>query len=341
MSLSGDMEEYVEVPTVLPAADFDPVADAHALRAAMKGFGTDEQAIIDILCKRSNAQRQAITEAYKKEFGRVEEGSNKNPRQDLIADLKSELGGNFENVIIGLMLPTDEYCAKQLHKAMKGIGTNEDVLVEILCSRPYDEIVQIAAAYEKLYGSTLEADVQGDTSGPFQRLLVMALQGLRDNYAYDPVKAEEQAQILYNAGEGTVGTDENAFVEILGHAGQRHAYLIFQEYKKISGKTIEQAMESEMSGELLHGLLAMVKTVHNRPAYFAERLEVAMKGLGTDDDALIRIIVSRCEIDLANIKFEYERINGRTLLSAVKSEEEAGETSGDYRNALLALIGSA
>ncbi|XP_057371032.1 annexin B10-like isoform X3 [Daphnia carinata] len=331
MSLSGDMEEYVEVPTVLPAADFDPVADAHALRAAMKGFGTDEQAIIDILCKRSNAQRQAITEAYKKEFG----------RQDLIADLKSELGGNFENVIIGLMLPTDEYCAKQLHKAMKGIGTNEDVLVEILCSRPYDEIVQIAAAYEKLYGSTLEADVQGDTSGPFQRLLVMALQGLRDNYAYDPVKAEEQAQILYNAGEGTVGTDENAFVEILGHAGQRHAYLIFQEYKKISGKTIEQAMESEMSGELLHGLLAMVKTVHNRPAYFAERLEVAMKGLGTDDDALIRIIVSRCEIDLANIKFEYERINGRTLLSAVKSEEEAGETSGDYRNALLALIGSA
>jgi hypothetical protein len=59
------------------------------------------------------------------------------------------------------------------------------------------------------------------------------------------------------AGEGQVGTDENAFVEILGHAGQRHAYLIFQEYKKISGKTIEQAMESEMSGEILNGLLAM------------------------------------------------------------------------------------
>ena len=58
-------------------------------------------------------------------------------------------------------------------------------------------------------------------------------------------------------GEGKVGTDENAFVEILGHAGQHQAYLIFQEYKKISGKTIEQAMKSEMSGELLEGLLSM------------------------------------------------------------------------------------
>ncbi len=61
-----------------------------------------------------------------------------------------------------------------------------------------------------------------------------------------------------------------------------------------------------------------VKTVHNRPNYFAERLYQAMKGLGTDDDALIRIIVSRCEIDLANIKFEYERTHSKTLLSAVK-----------------------
>ena len=103
-------------------------------------------------------------------------------------------------------------------------------------------------------------------------------------------------------------------------------------------------MKAEMSGELLEGLLAMgtrhvvsaichqggkdkktfscvvyiVKTVHNRPAYFAERLHLAMKGLGTDDDALIRIIVSRCEIDLANIKYEYERAHGKTLLSAVK-----------------------
>ncbi|XP_046437464.1 annexin B10-like [Daphnia pulex] len=328
----GDYGEYVkEFPTVHPITLFDPLSDAKALRIAMKGFGTDEQSIINILCKRSNAQRLAIAEMYHKEFGR-----------DLIADLKSELSGDFEDLIVGLMMPKDKYLAKHLRKAIKGIGTSDDVLVEILCAYSYDGLMKIAATYKSMYGKSLDDDIKEDTSGSFRRFLLNTLKKCTDSVmdggenTYHSAKAQEEARILFKAGEGQIGTDENAFVDILGFAAQRRRQTsaIFQEYTKISGKTIEQAITSEMSGEIYNGLLDMVKIIRNRPAFFAERLELAMKGLGTNDDALIRIIVSRCEIDLVNTKVEYERIYHKTLHSSVESE-----TSGDYKRALLALIG--
>lgn len=55
-------------PTVQPAQNFDPVADAQALRKAMKGFGTDEDALINIICRRSNEQRQVSITVFQIEF---------------------------------------------------------------------------------------------------------------------------------------------------------------------------------------------------------------------------------------------------------------------------------
>lgn len=59
-----------------------------------------------------------------------------------------------------------------------------------------------------------------------------------------------------------------------------------------------------------------------------------MKGMGTDDSTLIRIIVSRAEIDMQYIKAEYHKKYKKTLHKAVHSE-----TSGSYRDFLLALLG--
>ena len=42
-----------------------------------------------------------------------------------------------------------------------------------------------------------------------------------------------------------------------------------------------------------------VQSVYSRPDYFADRLYYSMKGLGTDDDTLIRVVVSRSEVQNA------------------------------------------
>ena len=91
----------------------------------MKGFGCDEKAIINICTGRTNAQRLEIVKAYKASYGR-----------DLIADLKSELHGKFEDAMIALFTDPIEYDADELRKAMKGLGTSEDTLIEIIAKAP-------------------------------------------------------------------------------------------------------------------------------------------------------------------------------------------------------------
>ncbi|NXP08463.1 ANXA7 protein, partial [Thinocorus orbignyianus] len=77
-----------------------------------------------------------------------------------------------------------------------------------------------------------------------------------------------------------------------------------------------------------------VQCALNRPAFFAERLYHSMKGAGTDDSTLIRIIVSRSEIDLVQIKQMFAQMYQKPLSAMI-----ASDTSGDYRRLLLAIVG--
>ncbi|KAF4517730.1 hypothetical protein B566_EDAN002935 [Ephemera danica] len=311
--------DYIPEPTVRPFPGFNAAEDGTALRKAMKGLGTDEKTIIDILTNRSNSQRQQISKFFTEEYGR-----------NLIDDLKSELGGRFEDVIVGLMDPPVDYMAKQLHKAMEGAGTDETAIVEILCPRNNREIKEIVVAYERLFNRPLAEHLCSETGGEFRRLLVLLVTGVREEFNIDPNKAREDAEQLFNAGEAKWGTDEHVFNRILTHDSHAQLKLVFQQYKEVSGgRCIEEALRNEISGELLE-----VECVQDKPLYFARRLQKAMEGLGTDDTTLIRILVSRCEIDLGNIKRMYEKVYDKTLESAVKSE-----TSGDYKRALISLVG--
>nr|AAX30486.1 SJCHGC03972 protein [Schistosoma japonicum] len=95
------------------------------------------------------------------------------------------------------------------------------------------------------------------------------------------------------------------------------------------------ALKSEMHGHTLDALLSIVRCIQSKPRYFAAKLLKAIKAPGTDDKTLIRIIVSRCEVDMGQIKREFLSLNGKTLETCIHDK-----TSGEYRQLLLALIGA-
>ncbi|XP_067291207.1 annexin A13 isoform X2 [Pseudorasbora parva] len=309
-------------PTIVPYEDFDVVADIKAIRKACKGLGTDEKAIINILANRSAYQRLEIKEAYFEKY------------DDLVEVLKSELTGNFENAILAMLDPPHVFAVKELRKAMKGAGTDEDVLVEILCTATNADIATYRETYTQVHDRDLEADIEGDTSGDVRRLLTFLLQGNRDeSYEVDEVLAEQDAVSLFEAGEGSFGTDESTFSFILATRNYLQLQATFKAYEAISGTEILDAIDKETSGTLKDCYITLVRCAKNPQLFFARRLNAAMKGAGTDEDTLIRIIVCRSEIDLETIKDMYLEKYDVSLKDAISSE-----CGGDFKRLLLAIL---
>jgi len=185
-------------PTVvgIPPNKFDPVADAKAIRNALKGAHTDEKAIIKILTTRSNRQIQVIRKSYAVLY----------EDKDLIQNIKDETSGNFEKIAVILLLPRPDFDAQCLYSAMAGMGTNEDILIEILCTRTAEEVKEIIKSYDRMYDKALDKIVKAECGGNLNKLFQAILTCVRaPDGPTDDVQAKKDAEILYNAGEKKMG----------------------------------------------------------------------------------------------------------------------------------------
>lgn len=310
--------------TIKAAQSFDADADAAALKNAIDGFGTNEKTLIDVLTQRSNAQRQLISKSYQETTGRT-----------LLDDLKSDTGGDFEDLLVALISTPAALDCHEVMKAMKGAGTKESVLIEIFASRSNQQIKALNEVYLQETNKKLVLDLQDEVSGDFSKALLILVEGQRDESpSVDKQKAEEDAKLLFKAGEKKLGTDEDQFIDILCHRSIPQLRQTLVEYKNLSGKTLQESIISEMSGDVADLLVAVVKCVMSVPAYFAERLHESMKGAGTDESSLNRIMVSRSEIDLLDIRAEFKKLYSYSLHSAIESE-----LSGDHGAGIKSICG--
>ncbi|CAN9512668.1 unnamed protein product [Ophioblennius macclurei] len=334
-SLWDDLDSLLDSPspvsvnngekgTLKPKTDFDAGKDAASLKEAIEGIGTNEKVLIDILTQRSSSQRQLICEAYQQETGR-----------SLLEDLKGDTDDDFQHILVALVTPPATFDCHEVMRAMKGAGTEDSTLIEIFASRSNQQIKALSDVYLKETEKLVTLDLKGEVSGDFSQALLLLAQGVRDESSdVDTEQAKEDAKTLYHAGEKKWGTDEAKFIDILCKRSIPHLRQTLVAYKDISGKTLQRSIEGEMSGELEELLVAVVKCVKNIPAYLAERLHDSMKGAGTDERTLTRIVVGRSEIDLLDIRAEFKKLYESSLLSAIESE-----VSGDYGDCLKAICG--
>ena len=298
-------------------------SDCHDLNEAIKS-SKGQSEIIKIICNRTNEERQKIKQLYITSYG-----------EDLEKALRSKLSGNFEDCIVALLNTPSEYDAKQLHKAIAGLGTDEDTLTEIIATRPKWKIEEIKAEYEKLYNVTLEKDIQGDTSGTYRQLLVALLQGGRSENPYPNEKeCKKICEELYNGGEATKGTDNDLFIKYFANKSPAELAMVSRLYHKKYNKSLLDVIEKEFSGDVKVLFSTLLKALVKPAEYFATRVNEAVKGWGTNNNLLIRILVTRDEIDMPQIKKCYKELYKKDMLEDIKDD-----TSGDYRELLIELAG--
>ncbi|KAI4872212.1 hypothetical protein NFI96_031050 [Prochilodus magdalenae] len=310
-------------PTVVPAPDFDPDKDAARIETAIKTKGVDEQTIIQILTKRTYSQRREIAFAYERRA-----------KKDMISALKGALSGSLETVILGLMKSTAQYDASEIKASIKGLGTDEESLIEILCSRSTSELLEIKKVYKELFKKDLEKDVAGDTSGDFAKLLLALVEAKRaePSNVVDYEKIDEDARALYDAGVKRKGTDVKTWIAIMSERSVPHLQKVFERYKSYSPYDMQESIRKEVKGDLEKSFLTLVQCFENKQLYFANRLSDAMKSKGAKEKVVTRIMVSRCEVDLKKIRSEFKTQFGKSLYQTI-----AEHTKGDYQTALLSL----
>lgn len=313
------------IPSLRPYEPFDPVKDADRLHKAMAGSGTDEQTIIDVLAHRTHAQRQDIQAEFEKKY-----------KENFRTWLYGEISGWFATTIRYMMEGRISMIAEQLESAMKGAGTDEQALLNILLPCNADDLKEIKIEFKKRTTFGLSERIADETSGPFRQLLLDLVNAKRPtSNKVDKKLAEQEGQYLYNDASSELPKNMN---KILTSRSWPQLRETFQAFVRASKKEFRLVMKEKTTGwhqKALEQIDTLAKYAENSYTIYAPELYKAFKL--KDEWGIIRIIVGQAEINLKSIDQEYKRIYGAVM--SIAEPVKKFRNPAEYRDTLLALLG--
>jgi len=223
--------------------------DVYCLHEAIAGLGTDEDCLIEILVGRTNADIQAINDAYKAKY-----------RNTLEKDIRGDTSGYFRALLVALVQGNrDETVTARdvntdveaLHRASKGVGTDESVFISILCSRPEAHLRQVFAQYQQKYGRTMEKLIKSEFSGDIKKALTNLVKSITNRNEYI-------AEQFENSMKG-LGTKDNKLIRLtVRYRDPVILAPIKEAYKTMYGKSLKKRIEGDTSGDYRRLLLTCI-----------------------------------------------------------------------------------
>lgn len=229
--------------------------------------------------------------------------------------------------------PEVDAAAQQINEATKGFGTDEALLTAVLGPKSPDQRFLISERYKALFGTTLKALVNAETSGPYGKLLSLISAPL----------PEAEAEILHSATKGA-GTSEKLIYPVVVGRTNVEINILKKTYFDLYSEDLTVRLNSELGGDFKKVILASLQGAlvdFNASYHTAQKAEEDADALyaagqgkfGTDEEAFIKIIVTSPPEHLRNLNAVYAKKYNYTVIKAVEKE-----FTGDAERALLFAV---
>jgi truncated hemoglobin YjbI len=224
---------------------------------------------------------------------------------------------------------------------MVGNRTDEQEVKEVMQSLQGADLAKVAIVYETLYGQTLIDAIKGDFSCGLEKTYVSQIEGAMklsqkdSNATISEVEIDNYIHML-NKAMNRAGTDENTVSDIINSLSPKNLKLVMEAYKKEYGTSLRKHINDDFSGDAQQLLFAKLdkaaeyeeesekdenKIISDSKAqYYAESLNTAMKGCGTDEEAIKTIMKKLKGEDLKKVLDVYEDIYGTSLKKHLKDD---------------------
>lgn len=189
--------------------------------------------------------------------------------------------------------------------------------------------------YYKLYTKDLTGQVSSEVSGDLKKILTAAVQAAEEEFDPDfhtEDKAKEDAEVIYEAGQGRWGTNEAKMAKIVVLSPPKYLKIVNSVYADVYGYTLFKAFEKEMGG--VAGKAALYTLGMKLKPYetVAKLIKTACAGFGTDE-LLLTCCLIRYQDLMPHVCVAHEQLFEKSVHTRVKDE-----TRGDYEKLLLALV---
>ena len=261
-----------------------------------------ENIIEEILSTTKNHERQIIRHNYKKLFH--------HPIQNDIIEKLKDKNLLLYNISINMLDTPFEYDARELKNALsKNNGVDEDIIIEILSSRPKKNLEMVDLAYKNFFDISLKEEIQNKLSKEYSEYLLALMDVERPiEQTISKEQAFEISKDIIKNGIKLYATDVSLFKNIFIEKSRKDLILISRAFFELEKKCLlDEIEDNEIQNNKINEINVERKEINNKlnliknilfaiitPAeFFAHKCKEALTASSGNINNLIRLLISR------------------------------------------------